>query len=188
MKEKNAIFVPTRWVYEYIIGSSINNNSDSNSINNDESNENDSKDRTNTKTKQKVAIDESIIKARKAYTTHENAMKCAIKHNVTIACGTDMFVDEWSRMGEELTYYVKYGMSNLDAIKCATANGPLTLGPVMAPKSGQLKVGYDADIIALSKNPLNDIRVLSGPKNVIIVCKNGKIEKNTCNSMLRHKL
>ena len=193
MNEKGCIFVPTRWVFEYLIGPLVNSNNNNN--NNGSKNFNDTVNTTagasaekdeKTEAKmeetQKVATDVSILKGKKAYMTHENAIKCAIKHNVTIACGTDMFVDEWSKMGQELMYYVKYGMSNLEAIECATANGPLTLGETIGPKSGQLKVGYDADMIALSKNPLDNIQVLSHANNVVIVWKNGKIAKNIWNS------
>ena len=36
----------------------------------------------------------------------------------------------------------------LEAIEAATANGPATLGP-QAPRSGQLRPGYDADLLML---------------------------------------
>ena len=42
-----------------------------------------------------------------------------------------------------------------EALEAATANGPDTLGP-QAPLSGQLKEGYDADMIAIDFNPLED--------------------------------
>ena len=44
-------------------------------------------------------------------------------------------------------------MTALEALEAATANGPDTLGP-QAPLSGQLKDGYDADVIAIDFNPL----------------------------------
>ena len=50
------------------------------------------------------------------------------------------------------------GMTALEAIEAATANGPLTLGP-QAPLSGQLKEDYDADVIAFDVNPLDDVSV-----------------------------
>ncbi len=70
-------------------------------------------------------------------------------------------------------------MKPLEAIKTATANGPLTLGKFQAPLSGELKAGYDADIIAIGKNPLKDISVLGDSKNVILVWKDGRLVKNT---------
>ena len=67
-------------------------------------------------------------------------------------------------------------MTPLQAIQAATVNGPLTLGP-QAPKSGQLKAGFDADILAVSENPLPDIEVLMKPENITHVWKSGKLVK-----------
>ena len=44
---------------------------------------------------------------------------------------------------------------DLEAIEAMTANGPETLGP-QAPDSGRLVAGFDADVIALDTNPLDD--------------------------------
>lgn len=64
----------------------------------------------------------------------------------------------------------------MQVIEAATANGPETLGP-QAPKIGQLRKGYDADVIALARNPLRDLRVLANPGNVQMVWKSGQILK-----------
>ncbi|XWX00864.1 hypothetical protein V2A60_008887 [Cordyceps javanica] len=106
----------------------------------------------------------------------------AIKRGVKIALGTDMLSsDRTSAMahgnnGHELTYAVELGMTPLQAIESATAIPPETLGG-LAPKSGQLKVGYDADFIAVSRNPLRDIKVLANPSNITHVWKGGKLFK-----------
>ena len=68
------------------------------------------------------------------------------------------------------------GMTAAQAIESATANGPLTLGK-RAPLSGQLREGYDADVLILDSNPLEDIRVLGDPKKVLKLWKAGKLEK-----------
>ena len=44
-------------------------------------------------------------------------------------------------------------------------------------ESGWLKEGYDADFIALEHNPLEDIEILSDPRNVTHVWKGGKLYK-----------
>jgi imidazolonepropionase-like amidohydrolase len=74
--------------------------------------------------------------------------------------------------GQELVHLVEAGMTPLGAIEAATANGPLTLGP-QAPKSGRLEAGYDADVIAVSRDPTKDVGVLADPANVRIVWKSG---------------
>lgn len=105
--------------------------------------------------------------------------KLAIEKGVKIALGTDMISSNRSNRlshgnnAHELQYAVDMGMTPLRAIECATANGPETLG-AMAPLSGQLKVGYDADFIGVSKNPLDDISVLSDTSNITHVWKGGK--------------
>lgn len=113
----------------------------------------------------------------------KESYKIAIKKGVRIALGTDMASsDRKSKLSHghnanELAYAVELGMTPLQAIESATANGPLTLGG-LAPMSGQLREGYDADIIAIKKNPLEDISVLTKPENVTHVWKGGKLFKS----------
>lgn len=107
-------------------------------------------------------------------TNHLAAYKLAIDAGVTIALGTD--TGPGFNMATELEYAVKAGLSNLEAIKAATANGPLTVGG-QAPKTGQLKVGYEADLIGVLENPVQDVRVLQNKSNIGWVWKGGKIFK-----------
>ena len=106
---------------------------------------------------------------------HFEAMKIAIHHGVKIAAGTDTFVSGpavWGKNGMEASLLVKAGMTPLQAIEAATANGPATLGP-QAPKSGLLAAGYDADVITLDADPLEDISVLSNPARITGIWKSG---------------
>ena len=63
-------------------------------------------------------------------------------------------------------------MTILEAIESATANGPGTLGD-LAPLSGQLVDGYDADVIAFDTNPLDDLTIWGDPDRVTHVWKAG---------------
>ncbi|HMQ50218.1 MAG TPA: amidohydrolase family protein [Saprospiraceae bacterium] len=56
----------------------------------------------------------------------------------------------------ELWMLQQGGMSNHQALKCATLNGAIYLG--MDQQIGSLKAGKLADLIVLDKNPLEDIR------------------------------
>jgi imidazolonepropionase-like amidohydrolase len=105
---------------------------------------------------------------------NKNAYAMAVKLGVKIALGTDL--PPGSNSAKELEYAVEAGMSNLEAIKAATANGPLTVG-LMAPKTGQLKVGYEADIVGLVENPVEDVKVLQELDNVKWVWKGGNAFK-----------
>lgn len=164
MNKNNMVLIPTRWINEYI-------------------NENIEKPDVN------WMSNESKIKFKKVLSSQRNSLRIAIDNGVKICMGTDMGLDEWGQNATELEHYVNLvnkngqiekGMSELEAIKCATANGPYCLGnnKDYIPKSGQIKVGFDADLIALSKNPLNDITCLQNEQNIKIVWKQGKILKN----------
>jgi imidazolonepropionase-like amidohydrolase len=98
---------------------------------------------------------------------------------VTIAMGTDIAIsgsglaNSWGRNGRELPLLAEAGLTPLEAIQAATANGPLTLGP-QAPRSGLLAEGYDADLVILDGDPLADIAILADPAHVAGVWKAGR--------------
>lgn len=110
---------------------------------------------------------------------HAKAVAQAHERGVTIAMGTDIAIsgaelaNSWGRNGRELPLLVQAGLTPLEAIQAATANGPLTLGP-QAPRSGQLAEGYDADLIILDGDPLADITILANPAHVAGVWKAGR--------------
>lgn len=110
---------------------------------------------------------------------HAAAVAMAHERGVTIASGTDIACSgsdlpaSWGQNGRELPLLVEAGMTPLEAIEAATANGPMTLGP-QAPRSGILAEGFDADLIALDGDPLDDIRILADPGRVIGVWRAGR--------------
>jgi imidazolonepropionase-like amidohydrolase len=114
---------------------------------------------------------------------HNNAISIAHEAGVKIAVGTDIFASggatglEWGMNGREFGYLVAAGLSPLEAIEAGTANGPATLGP-QAPRSGVLAEGFDADVIALSSNPADNVTVLADPWNVTHVWKAGRLVKS----------
>ncbi len=106
------------------------------------------------------------------------AMKLAIAKGVKIAMGTDIFVsgDMYGQNSYEIKLLQDAGMTALEAIEAATANGPDTLGP-QAPMSGQLREGYDADVIAIDFNPLEDNSGWGNPDRVTHVWQGGQSVK-----------
>lgn len=102
---------------------------------------------------------------------------------LTIATGTDC-PGSCALVGREVEYLVNlHGLDPLEAIKCATANGPLALmvrqeNLGMAPLSGQLKEGFVADVIALRSSPLEDIAVLKEADSVTHVWRGGELFKS----------
>ncbi len=104
----------------------------------------------------------------------EGMYKMALAKGVTIAIGSDAQAS-WLD-ASEMEYAFKMGMTTLQVIKAATATAPLTLGR-QAPKSGQLKAGYDADILGLTANPVDDIAVFKKKENIKWVWKGGELFK-----------
>lgn len=104
---------------------------------------------------------------------HADGLALAVERGVRVALGTDIWgTGIWGRNGEELQLMVDCGMTPLQAIEAATANGPATLGP-QAPNSGQLVEGMDADVICVSGDPSADVSLLGDPGNVTHVFKGG---------------
>ena len=100
----------------------------------------------------------------------ENLSK-AIKAGVKIALGTDSPLIPHGDNAHELSAMMEQGMSELDAIQSATINSAELLG---VKDRGQIKQGMLADIIAVSENPLKNIKTL---EDVTFVMKGGKVYK-----------
>jgi len=101
-------------------------------------------------------------------------IKHAIDSGVKIAMGTDAAVYPHGLNAHELDVYVnQLGMAPLAALQTATINAADLMG--WSAKTGLLEAGKWADIIAVEKNPLDDVRVL---QNVKFVMKAGVVYKN----------
>jgi imidazolonepropionase-like amidohydrolase len=102
---------------------------------------------------------------------HAVSFKKALKAGVKIAFGTDMGGISWSKpIADEFGRMVELGMAPMDAIKSATSRAAELLD-----KKGELGViaaGADADVIAVSGDPLTKIDAL---KNVTFVMKDGTV-------------
>ena len=109
---------------------------------------------------------------------HAMSMKLAIAKGVKIAAGCDIFVsgEMYGESSLEIMHLINAGMTDLEAIEAATANGPETLGP-QAPQSGQLVEGYDADVVAFDANPLDDRSIWGDPDRVTHVWQSGERRK-----------
>ena len=96
----------------------------------------------------------------------------AVRAGVKMSFGTDAGVCPHGINARQFAYMVKYGMTPMQAIQSATSNAADLLGK--SNLLGSLQPGRYADIIAVSGNPLEDIRLL---ENVKFVMKEGKIYK-----------
>jgi imidazolonepropionase-like amidohydrolase len=101
-------------------------------------------------------------------------IKRAMEAGVKIAMGTDAAVYPHGLNAHELDVYVnQLGMAPLAALQTATINAADLMG--WSAKTGTLEAGRWADIIAVEKNPLDDVRTL---QNVKFVMKAGVVYKN----------
>jgi imidazolonepropionase-like amidohydrolase len=100
-------------------------------------------------------------------------IKHAMQSGVKVALGTDAAVYPHGLNAHELDVYVnQLGMSPLAALQTATINAADLMG--LSSKTGTLEPGKWADIIAVDKNPLDDVRVL---EDVKFVMKSGVVYK-----------
>lgn len=98
----------------------------------------------------------------------------AYKAGVKIAFGTDSGVSAHGDNWQEFILMTNAGMSNKDALKSATIETAKLLK--VEDKLGQIKPGMLADIIAVQKNPIEDISTV---ENVSFVMKDGVIYKQS---------
>ena len=111
-------------------------------------------------------------KAKKIGPKIKETFKRAHESGVKIAFGTDSGVSYHGDNANEFLYMVEAGMKPMDAIKTATKTAAELLG--VETSLGTIKPNKKADIIAVTKNPLNDISTL---KEVSFVMKNGVVYK-----------
>ena len=96
----------------------------------------------------------------------------AVAAGAKMSFGTDAGVCPYGTSGKQFAFMVKYGMTPMQAIQAATSNAADLLGH--STEIGSIKPGKYADIIAVTGDPLTDIRLL---ENVQFVMKEGKIYK-----------
>lgn len=103
------------------------------------------------------------------------AFQKALKRGVRIALGTDAGGSDWRELNEarEFQYYADYGMTPMETIQTGTIRAAEVLG--WADKLGTIESGKWADIVAVSGDPLKDIKEL---QNVKFVMKAGVVYKN----------
>ena len=111
-------------------------------------------------------------KAKKIGPKIKETFKRAHESGVKIAFGTDSGVSYHGDNANEFLYMVEAGMKPMDAIKTATKTAAELLE--VETSLGTIKPNKKADIIAVTKNPLNDISTL---KEVSFVMKNGVVYK-----------
>ena len=108
---------------------------------------------------------------------HWRALEMAIEEGVNIALGTDQMPaepnDGTTATAREAQYYVEAGMTPLQALRSATIETARLLEA--EDEIGTLEAGKYADIVAVDRNPTQDIKAL---RNILLVMKGGKVYRN----------
>jgi imidazolonepropionase-like amidohydrolase len=105
---------------------------------------------------------------------HETSFRKAMQAHLKIVYGTDMGGIPWTEpLAQEFSRMVTLGMAPMDAIQSATSRAAEMLD--MKGEIGVVAPGAYAELIAVSGDPLKDVREL---EHVGFVMKDGMIYKN----------
>ena len=111
---------------------------------------------------------------RKRVAVHGVSFQKALRAGVKIAFGTDVGGFVWSDpIAQEFGREVEFGMTPVQAIQSATSRAAELLD--MSGEIGRVAPGAYADLIAVEKDPLQDVAAL---KNVSFVMKDGSVFKS----------
>ena len=102
----------------------------------------------------------------------ENFLR-AWKGGVKMAFGTDGGVYPHGDNWKQFPYMVEFGMKPVEAIRAATLDAADLLG--WKGRLGAVAPGHYADVIAVTGDPLKDIRIM---EKVVFVMKSGEVFRN----------
>ena len=107
-------------------------------------------------------------------TGYETFRRTLAHGGVRVVYGTDAVAGAHGRNAEEFVYRVRDGgQAPMDAIISATSLAAESLG--LVDQIGRVRPGYQADLVAIAGNPLDDITTM---RNVRFVMKDGVVYKN----------
>jgi len=118
-------------------------------------------------------LPESIEKEKKIGRLQRENFRHAFQSGAKIAFGTDAGVYPHGDNAKQFGKMVEWGMKPIDAIQAATIRAADLIG--WSAKAGALEPEHYADIIAVSGDPLSDVRVL---ETVKFVMNNGAVVRN----------
>lgn len=110
----------------------------------------------------------AVEKARKIIKIHRLAFQQGLQEEIQIGCGSDAGSPNTPHgsLINELELMVSYGCGTFKALQSATLIAAQTLG--LEQHYGSLDVGKKADMIILSKNPVENISNIRSIKSVMI--------------------
>ena len=115
------------------------------------------------------------IRGRAMLRRAQDMVARAVKIGVKIVAGTDTgyLARSNDRMPDEIVALGEAGVPALDALKAGTSLSAELLG--VGDRTGTIKAGYEADIVVVDRNPLEDIHNV---RDVLVVINNGRVIVN----------
>jgi imidazolonepropionase-like amidohydrolase len=117
-------------------------------------------------------LEEFLRKDREVAQAQRDNFRKAVQMGIKLTMGTDTGVHPHRDAPKQLAVMVDYGMTPMQAIQAATWVGAQALG--IEAEVGQIAPGYAADIIAVSGDPLANVRAFA---DVGFVMKGGEVYK-----------
>jgi imidazolonepropionase-like amidohydrolase len=116
-----------------------------------------------------------VEKFRGDLMAHMAGFRLAHESGVPIAVGGDAghSFNPQEDVAYELELMTQHGMSPMEAIVAATANGARAVG--RAGETGEVLAGMAADLLVIDGDPLEDIRILQDPDRLSHIFKNGRL-------------
>jgi imidazolonepropionase-like amidohydrolase len=125
-------------------------------------------DYTQSESKRRGELEEFIRKDQMIGEIQRRNFERALKAGIRMIYGTDAGIYPHGDNARQLAVMVRYGMTPMQAIQSATVNAADALG--LAGQVGELSAGAYADLIAVTDDPLADVRAL---ERVSFVMKGG---------------
>lgn len=102
----------------------------------------------------------------------EKVIQKAHELGVPIATGADSYYDSQTinRISLEVWHLVRLGLTPFEALQAATVNSAELL--MLGDRTGRIEKGYEADMILVPSNPLEDVSAL---QDVLLVMSNGQV-------------
>ena len=122
----------------------------------------------------------ALRKAREVKDAHWRSFQMALAKGVPIAMGTDTGVGEHGSNAEEVAVMVELGMTPMQALVATTKTAAECSG--IGHLTGTLEAGKRADLLAVTTDPLRDVRVLQHKQSFALIMKDGVTFKNTLGS------
>ena len=113
----------------------------------------------------------AVEKMRYLFDRQQANFRHAIERGVRVVMGTDCFNGMYPPA--ELAYMAEFGLGPFRAIKAATVEAAALLG--LADQVGTLEPGKEADLIAVSGDPLAEPELWRDPARIVLVMQGGRI-------------